>query len=111
MDPFVIKQNDTMPYLEATLSDDNGPVDLTGASVKLAMKPLARCGQTSALKFKKAGVVVTPASGVVRYQWGAGDTDTAGNFQAEFEVTFADGGVRTFPSTGYIPVTVTPELG
>jgi hypothetical protein len=36
---FIIKQNDTSPSLEATLSDANlVPVDLTAATVMLHMK-------------------------------------------------------------------------
>lgn len=113
METFVIKRNDTRPSLEATLSDDNGPVDLTGASVKLAVKRVPSCRDDTApnVAFKKEGVIVTPAAGVVRYDWAVGDTAVVGNYRAEFEVTFADGGVWSFPSSGFIPVTIVEDLG
>lgn len=113
MDPFFLKRGDTLPYLVATLSDDSGPVDLTGATVKFVLRQSrTRCATGEpALLLKKDAVVADPASGVVRYEWASGDTDTAGQFDGEFEVTFPSGGRWTFPSSGYIPVNIGVDLG
>jgi hypothetical protein len=40
-----------------------------------------------------------------------GDTDTAGTYWAEFEVTFGDGRVETYPNRGYLTVNIEPDLG
>lgn len=34
----------------------------------------------------------------------------AGAFEAEFEVTYADGGVQTFPNVGFIPVRIGADV-
>lgn len=104
--PFAIKRHDTLPYIEATLLTDAGPFDLTDATVSLVV----RMENAPAVKFKKPAVVVDPVEGKVRYEWEASDTDTEGLFNAEFEVTVG-GKVWTFPTPGYIPVLVHPDLG
>lgn len=55
-------------------------------------------------------VLVTPAAGVVKYVWLLADTDTAGQYNGEFEVTFGDGRKQSFPSPGYLTIQVTDEL-
>lgn len=62
------------------------------------------------LKVDAAAEIVDAAAGSVKYQWQADDTDETGRFQGEFEITFADGGVQTVPTAGYIAVVITPEL-
>lgn len=44
-------------------------------------------------------------------QYMPADTDTAGRFEAEFEVTYADGAVETFPNDGFIVVQIGPDIG
>jgi hypothetical protein len=39
-----------------------------------------------------------------------GDTDTAGLFEGEFEVTFPGGRIKTFPDPGLIPVRITDDI-
>jgi hypothetical protein len=123
VETFTIKRNDTLPALEAVLSDDNGPVDLTGATVYFTMTQVASsaCGEdtpaSGSAKFKKQGVVVglqtvgSPTRGKVRYEWSGADTDTAGLFAGEFEVHFGVSGRWTFPSVGTIPILVSEDIG
>ena len=47
----------------------------------------------------------------VKYEWQPGDTDTEGFYDAEFEVTYSDGTVETFPNRGFITVIISPDLG
>lgn len=104
---FYVKQNDTAPSIRATLKDgDDDAIDLTGASVRFHMRSI---GGTSA-KVDSAATVVTAASGIVQYDWVAADTDTVGTYQAEFEVTYSDTRIETFPNNGYIVVEITDDI-
>ncbi len=92
---FHIKQNDTSPDLEVTIVDGDGSaVDVTGATIVFNME----AGGVN--KITDGSVtIVTAASGVVKYVWQTGDTDTPGAFEGEFEVTFVGGVIETFPPT------------
>lgn len=104
---FFIKQNDTSPAMLATLQDANGnAVNLTGATVRFHMRPV---GSTQVM-VDQAATLVTPLSGVVRYDWVGADTDTIGSYQAEFEVTYADASIETFPNDGYIRVEIIDDI-
>lgn len=108
MSTFTIKKNDTSPDLQATLTDaDGAAVNLTGATVRFHM----RLPGASSAKVDAAGSIVgTATDGVAKYSWSAGDTDTAGVYEAEFEITYSGGGIETFPSGGYILVNVLEDL-
>ena len=102
-----LKQNDTSPTLDAILKDALGePVNVFGASVKFIMS------RNGVVKVDAAAEVVDGEAGHVRYTLQDGDTDTPGNYQAEYEVTFLDGSVETF-TNGPDPlrVTIVKELG
>lgn len=49
-------------------------------------------------------------AGSVKYVWTATDTATAGSFQAEFEVTYTNGAVETFPNDQSISIVITEDL-
>lgn len=105
MATFTTKRNDTFP-IKATLEDADGPVDLTGATVKFLMQDL------QGNQVVDASATITNASqGKVEYNWVSGDVDTAGEFEAEFEVTFSSGKVRTFPNEDYITVVIEEDKG
>ena len=104
---FYIKQNDTGPAMLATLQDANGnAINLTGASVRFHMRSVGGGNPV----VDAAATVVTAASGIVRYNWVAADTDTVGTYQAEFEVTYADASIETFPNDGYIVVQIIDDI-
>lgn len=103
---FSIKQNDTSPSLQAILKDGGlNPVDLTGASVRFHMKAIG-----GDIKVDAPMTVVDQDNGVVQYDWGSGDTNTVGTYAVEFEVTYSDGAIETFPNKGSLAVNVTREL-
>jgi hypothetical protein len=54
--------------------------------------------------------VIDSPAGIVTYDWQTGDTDVSGVYYAEFEVTYGDGSVETFPNSGNISIKITPEL-
>jgi hypothetical protein len=103
---FSIKQNDTSPSLQATLKDAAlDPINLTGATVRLHMKSV-----DGTIKIDQPMTVVTPLQGLIRYDWQAGDSDTVGTYYVEFEVTYADASIETFPNNGSKVVSVVREL-
>lgn len=105
---FSIKQHDRSPDFSVTLEAPVGtPVDLTGTTVTFLMTLV---GATTA-KVNTTATVDSAEDGEVSYAWGATDTDTAGLYRAEFQVTFAGGIKRTFPADDYLYVKVVSDLG
>lgn len=103
---FNLKQNDTFPSMEAVLLDGNGfPVDLTRASVRFHMRNAA-----GAVVIDEAAIVTDEVAATVAYYWTAADTQTVGNFSAEFEVTYQDGNIETFPNASYIEIIITDDI-
>lgn len=130
MSIFYLKQNDTRPILEVTLTNPDGTAfDLTGTGVVVTLIVELNDGSV----FSRAMTVYgTPTTGVVRYQWEATDWDTGNTagylvlgtamgdsevnsrrykHQMEYEVQTNDGYVETFPNDGYDTLIITEELG
>lgn len=105
MADFNIKQGDTGPALIYELL----PVttDLTGASVVFNMRTSSG---TVVVDRQDALIITETGSPTVRYDWSAGETDIVGSHQAEFEVTYADGMVETFPNRNFISITVWDDI-
>ncbi|PZN05071.1 MAG: hypothetical protein DIU76_08285 [Bacillota bacterium] len=101
---ITLKPGGTRPAPEATLKSNGAPVDLSGASVRFVM-----VGQ--GLTIDRQAEIVDAASGVVRVVFEPGDTDTPGQYHAEFEATYSDGRKETYPSHGYLTVQILPDLG
>ena len=104
---FYIRRNDRRPILVAELSDEDGPVDLSAASaVEFHMS--SAIGSTA--KIEAAATVSNATEGEVTYTWVTGDTDTAGSYLAEFEVTWTDGTQESYPDPGYFLIVVSEDL-
>jgi len=103
---FYIKQNDTSPSVQAALTDaNNTAINLTGASVQFHMEAV-----DGTLKVDAAMTVTDDTGGVVQYDWVTGDTDTVGTYYVEFEVTYSDGSIETFPNNNKEVIIIRPEL-
>jgi hypothetical protein len=102
--PLFIKQNDTSPSLTATL---RGIGDLTGATVVFHMRPK---NEKTPKVINGAVDITDVAEKIVRYDWVTGDTDTAGNFEAEFQVTYAGGRIETVPNNSYIDIKIIDDI-
>jgi hypothetical protein len=105
---FRIKTNDTSPKLAVTLEDANGSaINISGAGgVRFHMKAF---GATS-LKVDAPMTITNATGGVVEYSWVAVDTNTAGTYYGEVEVTYADNTVETFPNNGYFTIIIKEDL-
>lgn len=123
MADFTIKKGDLLPELEATLKDGAGTaIDLTargGGTVRFHMR-LRDSGEPTddpspsraeTIKVDAPATVVTAASGEVKYSWVAGDTDTAGDYFGEFEITWATGSLpQRIPSDGHLEILVMENI-
>jgi len=115
---FSIKANDTLPVIEATLGYTGlrAVPDLTSPNVKVEfiMRTAASDGASPLAgvipRVKAPASVVDAATGRVRYSWKRTDTTVPGSYLAEWEVTFPDGGVQTFPLRSYHTVDVLADL-
>ena len=89
MSDVAYKRGDTVP-IEARL-----PADLTGySSVMFEMFD----GDKAVIS--DTAIVVDTVDGVVAYQWQPSETDRTGLYTIEWQVTWGDGGVETFPKDG-----------
>jgi len=61
-------------------------------------------------KVDAGGSIADGAGGVAQYQWASGDTDTAGEFEGEFEVTYSSGNVRSYPNDGFLKIIIHAEI-
>jgi len=108
MADFYWKRHDTAPQIQVQLLDSKGnPVDVTGASVNFIM---ITTGGTGSPKVNAGATVIDAPNGIVGYTPIGANTDTAGAYQAEWQVTFLSGNKETFPNPGYDTVTITADL-
>ncbi len=104
-DTFYLKRGDTSPSLIYAL--DPSSTVLTGATVRFNMR---LSGGAVVVNRQPAVIVTATGAPTVRYDWLGADTDTAGFFEAEFEVTYAGGAVETFPNNGFIRVNIDGDI-
>jgi len=105
---FVIKRHARRPYLRLLVKDSSGdPFDFTGAvDVKFVMKD-----EDDVLKIDAVATIESPpTTGVLRYEWAAGDTDTSGEFHAEFDVNYGAGEILTIPLDGDLLVRIYEDV-
>lgn len=106
MADFYMKQGDRAPAIASTLVDENGdPVDLTGAAVRWAMRPLE---DAAAVVDAAATIAEPPTSGKVL--WWPDPMDTPGIYLGEWRVTYGDGRTQTFPSERQLVLEVTADV-
>lgn len=103
MDTFSIKRGDTSPTIRFALKP--ATVDIAGSTVQFQMR-----SRSGVLTVDQPATVVSGLPAVVQYVWQETDTAVAGLFEAEFRVTYFDGGVETFPNTGFIPVRIMDDV-
>lgn len=102
MPDFKVKTFDRLPVIQATLNADL----TTAVSVSFIMRPAA--GGT--VKINAAASIVDAGAGIVEYDWLATDTDTAGLFNAEWEVHWPSSRTQTFPTDSYHSIEIVADL-
>lgn len=100
---FTIKRGDTSPELVYTLSP---AVSLAGASV--VFNAVQRYGDG---KIERAPASIIDSEGVIGMAFTSEQTAIAGIYRAEFEVTFSDGSIETYPNADYLLLNIVPDLG
>jgi hypothetical protein len=95
-----IKRNDTGIGIEAVLSDSEGPLNLSGATIRFLYE-----GNVIMCQTQDAG------NGTVLVPFSRTNTQKEGVYQAEFEVDYGNGINETVPSNGYVTLTIHRDLG
>lgn len=107
MIPFPLKVGDLVPRYRARLKNARGQsINLTLATA-VTFKMRAQGGVAN--KVDAAAVVIDAAGGIVEYAWQGSDTDTAGDFDTHFVITWADG-PQTIPPSGFGLVRISPTF-
>lgn len=106
MRAFNIKRNDLSRslkyYLQASSSSS-----FTGATAVFNMRE--KGGHT---KINRASASIASDAGgdYCQYDWSGTDTDTAGQYEAEFEVTLSSGKPETYPNNTFIRINITEDI-
>lgn len=95
-----IKKGDTRHAVEATLSFNGAPEDLTGCQVSFVMSN----------GVSGAADVVDAVNGEVLYAMQAENTAKTGMFKGEFKVVYPDSRVSYFPNDDYIKIHIASNL-
>ena len=103
---FIIKRGDTSPSIKWEITYPN--INLDGASVVFNMRGL---DGDAAITRAPAEVVSGALLPTLRYNWLPDDTSDVAKYEAEFEVTYADGSIESFPNDSNIIVRVVRDLG
>jgi hypothetical protein len=103
---FIMKVGDTEPTLDDTLLDENlEPVNLGATTIVLHLR--GRDGTTEALTPVE---ILSEPAGQVRYTWPTPQMRAAGVYEAEWQVTWTDGTVISFPNDGYFHIKIVGQL-
>ena len=105
---FALKRHDRRPVLRMTVTkvSDGTPLDFSGATAKFLMYDMSGVEKVNAV----AAIESPTTGGVLRYDWQTGDTDTEGEYHAEFEVDYGGGDKLTIPNNGYLVIKIYEDL-
>lgn len=95
-----LKQYDNGYGLEDTLSDENGALDLSTASVTFYMGAHEIPAQ-----------ITDAVNGQILVSFTSVHTATPGKMRAEYRVRYNDGRVETYPSRNYIDIIIMKSVG
>jgi hypothetical protein len=99
---FIIGQGDTGPYLQESLTAPDGtPIPLQSAAVNGMVFRMARRDRSTAALVSTFFAVGDPALGIAQHNWVAPETDNAGWYDYQWEITFVNGQRVTVPEDRY----------
>ena len=104
-------QGDTAPPITYRFQSDDSPVDLSSVQdIRFIMEDNY---ESNIVESDLNGDVsiVDSALGKVEYSLSSADTEDSGQFYAEWEVTYSDGTIETFPSDDTIDIHIMEQLG
>jgi hypothetical protein len=105
-----IRQFDTAPSITATLQDAEGAaVDLDGAEIRFLLVDAFTRLPVLAEEANNDDQGDEETLGHVSYDWQVGDTDVIGVYRGEFEVTYQDTSIESFPNAEKITVIITAK--
>ena len=103
---FFIKQNDTSPVIEEYLRNaDGSALDVSASTVVFHMRD-----GFGTVKVSSPATIVNGPQGWVRYSWIAADTNQAGTFYREWQVTLPSGRIVTTPNYTDYPVQISTDI-
>lgn len=99
MNEFFWTQNSNLPRLEVTVSGDGAAVDLGSATGNIFVYRSRYTGSASVI----SGRFSNKGSGIIYIDLtGTTVTNTIGPYWGRFLIYFTNGGIRPYPSDGYI---------
>ena len=111
-----LKQNDTVPNLEQTLTDPDGmSADLRFYNdVRFIMRDKYTLETIIDSGVSENVNVIDDENGVVEYDWSGEDTARAGEYEAEWQVNYGSDSseieISTYPNDGYIDITIVSDI-
>lgn len=108
VDVLTIKRGDSIPSFRITNIQDSAGNDLVFAAGDSGLITMTRVGGDITIDAQP--VVLDVGSNSLTYDWQAGNTDVAGEFRAEVEITFANGDIGTWPNDSFYYVRITDDL-
>lgn len=104
---FNIKVGDTLPLLQATLTDGAGnAINVSGAN-GVSFRMRKSDGPAHVYKAEGAADLTTDGSnGQVEFAFSAADTDTEGEFYGEFVIDWGGGDIQTIPNDDFLRIIV-----
>jgi hypothetical protein len=107
---FEITQGDTSPALVSQLTAGGEPIDLSSVDdVKFIMQD----------KYERIVIdegvqesvnILNASNGEVEFVFRRDNTNTVGSYEAQFEVTYSNGAVETFPSDKRIDIEIVEQI-
>jgi hypothetical protein len=94
------RSDDGYTFNYTVVEDDGTIVNLIGATAKFRM------GNRNKIIFTNPATVIDAVNGIVSYTFAGADTIYDGGFVGEFEITFSNGAVLSYPRTGYLSVII-----
>lgn len=109
---YKLKRNDTVPVIVLdVLNSDGDPYDLSDATSADFIMVTDDDARTEKVHDIDGADIASPGTlGRLTYQFSTADTDTAGKYLAEFQVTFSTGDKATFPESGYLHIDIDEDL-